>query len=88
MASPGSRRWAYMRIMAGTIFGGDHGFYVMHRIETSNKEGKLEELEKGVEPSWECLVHPLERIIDRLNIIDHIKDVKDSPDLCAAIEDV
>ena len=37
MAPPGSRRWAYVRIMAGTILGGGLGFYVMHRIETSYK---------------------------------------------------
>uniref|UniRef100_A0A8R7PYA2 Oligopeptidase A N-terminal domain-containing protein n=1 Tax=Triticum urartu TaxID=4572 RepID=A0A8R7PYA2_TRIUA len=55
-------------------------------------EGKLEELEKGVEPAWECLVHPLERIVGRLdilwNVVDHIKAVKDSPDLRTAVEDV
>ncbi|VAH73018.1 unnamed protein product [Triticum turgidum subsp. durum] len=55
-------------------------------------EGELEELEKGVEPAWECLVHPLKRIIDRLdivcNVVDHIKVVKDSPDLHATVEDV
>ncbi|KAE8798035.1 putative cytosolic oligopeptidase A [Hordeum vulgare] len=55
-------------------------------------EGELEELEKGVEPAWERLVHPLERIVDRLdivrNIVDHLKAVKDSPNLCAAVEDV
>ncbi|TVU08195.1 hypothetical protein EJB05_41587, partial [Eragrostis curvula] len=27
MAPPGSRRWAYVRVMAGTIFGGALGFY-------------------------------------------------------------
>ncbi|KAI5011977.1 hypothetical protein ZWY2020_024111 [Hordeum vulgare] len=52
----------------------------------------LAELEKGVEPAWERLVHPLERIVDRLdivrNIVDHLKAVKDSPNLCAAVEDV
>ncbi|XP_044972188.1 uncharacterized protein LOC123439555 [Hordeum vulgare subsp. vulgare] len=42
MAPPGSRRWAYVRIMAGTIHGGGLGFYVMHRIETSYK-AKMEE---------------------------------------------
>ncbi|XP_044951649.1 uncharacterized protein LOC123401859 [Hordeum vulgare subsp. vulgare] len=42
MASPGSRRWAYVRIMAGTILGGGLGFYVMHRIKTSYK-AKMEE---------------------------------------------
>ncbi|XBI77262.1 hypothetical protein VPH35_070413 [Triticum aestivum] len=55
-------------------------------------DGELEDLEKGVEPAWECLVHPLERIVDMLdivwNVVDHIKAVKDSPDLRAAVEDV
>ncbi|KAE8795251.1 hypothetical protein D1007_29989 [Hordeum vulgare] len=41
MAPPGSRRWAYVRIMAGTIHGGGLGFYVMHRIETSYKVRRL-----------------------------------------------
>ena len=52
------------------------------------QEGELEELEKGVEPAWESLVHLLKRIVDRLNVVDHIKAVKDSPDLRAAVEDV
>lgn len=41
-----------------------------------------------MEPAWERLVHMLERIIDRLNVIGHIKAVKDSPDLRATVEDV
>ena len=52
------------------------------------QEGELEELEKGVEPAWEHLVHPLKCIVDRLNVVDHIKAVKDSPDLCAAVKDL
>lgn len=56
------------------------------------QEGELEELERGVEPAWERLVHPLERIVDRLdvvwNVVDHLKAVKDSADLRAAVEDV
>ncbi|XP_048527876.1 G-type lectin S-receptor-like serine/threonine-protein kinase RKS1 [Triticum urartu] len=52
------------------------------------QEGELEELEKGVEPAWERLVHLLERIVHRMNVIDHIKAVKDSPDLRAAVKDV
>ncbi|EMS54520.1 hypothetical protein TRIUR3_22197 [Triticum urartu] len=39
------------------------------------EEGELEELEKGVEPAWERLVHPLERIIDRLNVIEGVHSV-------------
>ncbi|XP_052158227.1 uncharacterized protein LOC127775948 [Oryza glaberrima] len=42
MAPPGSRRWACVRVMAGTILGGALGFYVMHRLETSHK-AKMEE---------------------------------------------
>ncbi|KAM3309607.1 hypothetical protein ACQJBY_030714 [Aegilops geniculata] len=41
MAPPGSRRWAYVRIMAGTIISGGLGFYVMLRIETSYKVRQL-----------------------------------------------
>ncbi|RLM55799.1 hypothetical protein C2845_PM10G16310 [Panicum miliaceum] len=40
MAPPGSRRWAYVRVMAGTILGGALGFYVMHRVETSYKAAR------------------------------------------------
>jgi Zn-dependent oligopeptidase len=56
------------------------------------QEAELEALEKGVEPVWDKLVVPLERITDRLdvvwNVVDHLKAVKDSPDLRAAVEDV
>jgi oligopeptidase A len=58
----------------------------------SSQEGELEELEKGVEPTWGKLVEPLERITDRLEVIwgmvDHLKAVKDSADLRAAVEEV
>ncbi|XP_044392488.1 uncharacterized protein [Triticum aestivum] len=47
MASPGSRRRAYVRIMADTILGGGgNDFYVMHRIETSYKARMLERLRR------------------------------------------
>ncbi|KAL6874034.1 hypothetical protein ACP4OV_014116 [Aristida adscensionis] len=46
MAPPGSRRWAYVRIMAGTVLGGVLGFYVMHRVETSYKERMEERLRR------------------------------------------
>ncbi|KAL5200549.1 hypothetical protein ABZP36_021752 [Zizania latifolia] len=46
MAPPGARRWAYVRIMAGTILGGALGFYVMHRVETSYKARMEERLRK------------------------------------------
>ncbi|KAE8821780.1 putative cytosolic oligopeptidase A [Hordeum vulgare] len=69
----------------------DFDFPPFERVEPSH-EGELEELEKGVEPAWERLVHPLERIVDGLdvvrNVVDHLKAAKDSPDLCAAVEDV
>ncbi|VVB18145.1 unnamed protein product [Arabis nemorensis] len=55
-------------------------------------EVELEELEKSVEPTWPKLVEPLEKIVDRLTVvwgmIHHLKGVKDSPELRAAIEDV
>ncbi|XP_019707303.1 uncharacterized protein [Elaeis guineensis] len=41
-----SYRWAYFRIMTGTILGGILGFYVMHRVETSYKEKMKERLIK------------------------------------------
>lgn len=52
----------------------------------------MEQLEKTVEPSWPKLVEPLEKIIDRLSVvwgmINHLKAVKDTPELRAAIEEV
>lgn len=61
-------------------------------IAFSSQEAQLEELEKGVQPSWGKLVEPLERITDRLEVIwgmvDHLKAVKDSADLRAAVEEV
>lgn len=45
-----------------------------------------------VEPTWPKLVEPLERIVDRLQvvwgIVNHLKAVKDSTDLRSAIEEV
>lgn len=56
------------------------------------QEGDLEELERTVEPSWSKLVEPLEKIVDRLNvvwgIVNHLKSVKDTADLRVAIEEV
>jgi oligopeptidase A len=50
------------------------------------------ELERTVEPSWPKLVEPLEKIVDQLavvwGIVNHLKSVKDSPELRSAIEDV
>jgi oligopeptidase A len=55
-------------------------------------EGELTDLEKGVQPTWGKLVEPLERIVDSLEVVwgtvDHLKAVKDSSDLRAAVEDV
>ncbi|CAA7027203.1 unnamed protein product [Microthlaspi erraticum] len=55
-------------------------------------EAELEQLEKSVEPSWPKLVVPLEKIVDRLSvvwgIVHHLKSVKDTPELRAAIEEV
>ncbi|KAI6699459.1 hypothetical protein NL676_013783 [Syzygium grande] len=52
----------------------------------------LEELERMVEPSWPKLVEPLEKIVDRLEVvwgmINHLKAVKDTADLRAAIGEV
>ncbi len=45
-----------------------------------------------MEPTWPKLVEPLEKIGDRLNvvwgIVNHLKAVKDSPELRSAIEEV
>nr|POE76619.1 organellar oligopeptidase a, chloroplastic/mitochondrial [Quercus suber] len=55
-------------------------------------EDDLLELERTVDPSWPRLVEPLEKIVDRLTvvwgIVNHLKAVKDSPELRAAIEEV
>ncbi|KAL9245908.1 hypothetical protein vseg_019505 [Gypsophila vaccaria] len=55
-------------------------------------EADLDELEKTVEPKWEKLVEPLEKIVDKLTVVwgmvNHLKAVKDSPELRAAIEEV
>ncbi|KAI5581229.1 hypothetical protein POPTR_007G004600v4 [Populus trichocarpa] len=62
------------------------------RALLKNLESDLEELERTVEPSWPKLVEPLEKITDQLAIvwgmINHLKAVKDSPELRAAIEEV
>ncbi|GMI68734.1 thimet metalloendopeptidase 2 [Hibiscus trionum] len=55
-------------------------------------ESDLDELEKTVEPSWPKLVEPLEKIVDRLTVVwgmvNHLKAVKDTAELRAAIEEV
>ena len=63
-----------------------------HDRDVFIQEAELEQLEKTVEPSWPKLVEPLEKIIDRLTVvwgmINHLKAVKDTPELRAAIEEV
>ncbi|WCJ32033.1 Zincin-like metalloproteases family protein [Euphorbia peplus] len=55
-------------------------------------ESDLEELERTLEPSWPKLVEPLEKLVDHLQIvwgmINHLKSVKDTAELRAAIEEV
>ncbi|KAI3841310.1 hypothetical protein MKW98_007791 [Papaver atlanticum] len=55
-------------------------------------ENDLVVLEKSVEPTWPKLVDPLEKILDRLQlvwgIVHHLKNVKDSADLRSAVEEV
>ncbi|XWS41685.1 hypothetical protein CRYUN_Cryun17cG0103800 [Craigia yunnanensis] len=55
-------------------------------------ESDLDELEMIVEPSWPKLVEPLEKIVDRLTVVwgmvKHLKSVKDTAALRAAIEEV
>lgn len=50
------------------------------------------ELEKTVEPTWPKLVEPLEKVVDRLVVVwgavNHLKAVKDTPELRSAIEEV
>lgn len=46
---------------------------------------QVDQLEASVEPSWEGLVQPLERIVDRLSrawgTVSHLKAVKDTEEL-------
>lgn len=55
-------------------------------------ESYLVELESNVTPSWPLLVDPLEKIVDRLSVVwgmvNHLKAVRDNPELRSAIEDV
>lgn len=50
------------------------------------------ELESNVEPLWPKLVEPLEKIVDQLavvwGIINHLRAVKDTPELRSAIQEV
>ncbi|KAJ9540710.1 hypothetical protein OSB04_027216 [Centaurea solstitialis] len=55
-------------------------------------DSDLKELEKNVEPSWPKLVEPYEKMMDRLSVvwgaINHLKSVKDTPELRSAIEEI
>ncbi|XP_023751895.1 probable cytosolic oligopeptidase A [Lactuca sativa] len=55
-------------------------------------DSDLVELEKTVEPSWPKLVEPLEKMLDRLSVVwgavNHLKSVKDTPELRSAIEEI
>ena len=46
---------------------------------------QVDKLESEVEPTWEGLVHPIERIVDRLSrawgTVSHLKAVKDTEEL-------
>ncbi|GAB2232017.1 hypothetical protein Drorol1_Dr00011037 [Drosera rotundifolia] len=62
------------------------------RALLKKSESELDELERSVEPTWSKLVEPLERMMDRLEvvwgIVHHLKAVKDSPELRSAIEEM
>ncbi|KAI8541962.1 hypothetical protein RHMOL_Rhmol08G0101700 [Rhododendron molle] len=62
------------------------------RALLKNLESELVELERTVEPTWPKLVEPLEKITDRLAVVwgavNHLKAVKDTPELRSAIEEV
>ncbi|KAL8117883.1 putative cytosolic oligopeptidase A [Apium graveolens] len=55
-------------------------------------EDELVELESSLEPSWPKLVEPLEKLVDRLQVVwgavNHLKAVKDTAELRTAIEEI
>ncbi|KAI7733024.1 hypothetical protein M8C21_029817 [Ambrosia artemisiifolia] len=57
-----------------------------------NQDSDLMELEKTVEPTWPKLVEPLEKMMDWLTVVwgavNHLKIVKDTPELRYAIEEI
>lgn len=57
-----------------------------------DQENELAELESSLEPSWPKLVEPLEKLVDRLQVVwgavNHLKAVKDTPQLRATIEQI
>ena len=63
---------------------------IKHLLEETH--AAIDELEKNVEPTWPGLVEPLEKIVDRIGrawgTVSHLKAVKDSEALRAAVEEV
>ncbi|KAL1810048.1 hypothetical protein ACET3Z_027038 [Daucus carota] len=55
-------------------------------------DDELVQLESSLEPSWPKLVEPLEKMTDRLQVVwgavNHLKAVKDTQELRAAIEEI
>ncbi|KAG2293591.1 hypothetical protein Bca52824_040260 [Brassica carinata] len=78
-----SAEWLWESLLAGPL--------TKHSLlsESESSEAELEQLEKSVEPSWPKLVEPLEKLVDRLSVvwgvINHLKAVKDTPELRAAL---
>ncbi|CAH1443824.1 unnamed protein product [Lactuca virosa] len=62
------------------------------RALLKNLDSDLVELEKTLEPSWPKLVEPLEKMLDRLSVVwgavNHLKSVKDTPEVRYAIEEI
>lgn len=62
------------------------------RALLSELQAEIDRLEGSVEPTWEGLVQPLERISDRhqriWGIVSHLKGVQDSEPLRKAVEEV
>ena len=62
------------------------------RVLVKEVEGILEALERDVNPSWDTLVEPIERMQDRLGfgfgIVDHLMGVSNSPPLREAYDEV
>ncbi|WOG92681.1 hypothetical protein DCAR_0311956 [Daucus carota subsp. sativus] len=62
------------------------------RALLNKAENELAELESNLEASWPKLVEPLEKLVDRLQVVwgavNHLKAVKDTPQLRTAIEQI
>jgi len=85
MGGPASLFPPYDRIGAGVVAEG-------MREVVRDTEAALAELEAGARPSWEGLVEPLERLQEPLakawGAVQHLKMVRDSEALRAAVEEV